>query len=62
MDKYKELLDMVKSYEENFIKFYYRGNKAAGVRLRKNMQELRNFAKNVRDEVQDLNKKRDQEF
>lgn len=56
MNRYQELLDLVKSFEKDFHKFYDRGNKAAGVRLRKQMQDLRTFARSVRDEVQILNR------
>jgi hypothetical protein len=55
MDRFDELNELVQKYRTNFRKFYGRGNKAAGVRLRKNMQELRQFSKSIRDEVQELN-------
>ena len=57
MDRYKELQRLIESFEADFIKFYQKGNKAAGVRLRKQMQTLREFAKTVRDEVQKINQK-----
>jgi hypothetical protein len=43
---------MVKNFEKDFQKFYKNGNKTAGVRIRKDMQELRRFAKSIRDEIQ----------
>jgi hypothetical protein len=52
MDRYEELLKMVRSFEKDFQKFYEKGNKTAGVRVRKDMQELRRFAKSIRDEIQ----------
>ena len=55
MDRYDELNELVSKFRTNFRKFYGRGNKAAGVRLRKDMQQLRQFGKYVRDEVQELN-------
>jgi hypothetical protein len=55
MDRFEELNELVQKYRTNFRKFYGKGNKAAGVRLRKNMQELRHFGKKIRDEVQELN-------
>ena len=58
MDKYKKLLEMVQGYERDFLKFYVKGNKTAGIRLRKHMQELRAFAKNIRNEVQKINSER----
>ena len=38
--------------EENAIKFID-GNKSAGTRLRKNMQEVKRFAQTIRTEVQE---------
>jgi len=38
----------------DFEKFYKDGNKAAGTRVRLAMQELKNFAQNVRNEVQSI--------
>ncbi len=58
MDKYNELLNLVKSFEKDFNKFYERGNKTAGIRLRKDMQALRQFAKSIRNDVQAINSER----
>lgn len=49
---YKELLDLINSLEDDFIKFYDKGNNAAGTRVRKGMQELKNLAQEIRVEVQ----------
>ncbi|MFN3840129.1 MAG: histone H1, partial [Cyclobacteriaceae bacterium] len=38
-------------------KFYNKGNSAAGPRLRKGMQELKNMAQLIRGEVQELKNK-----
>ena len=56
VEKYHELLELVQSFEKDFIKFYERGNKTAGIRLRKHMQTLRLFAKSIRNDVQDIKK------
>jgi hypothetical protein len=56
MEHYEKLLEIVKNSEENFDKFYKKGNKKAGVRLRKNMQEIRKFAKFIRFDVQKIRK------
>ncbi|OGU37931.1 MAG: hypothetical protein A2X61_15275 [Ignavibacteria bacterium GWB2_35_12] len=56
LNRYQELLQMVKSFETNFINFYKKGNKSAGVKLRKNMQTIRAYAKSIRFEVQDIRK------
>lgn len=52
MDKYNELRDMVSSLEDDFSKFYEKGNKAAGTRVRKGMQDLKKLAQEIRVDVQ----------
>ena len=37
----------------NIEKFYEKGNKSAGTRIRKAMQELKKLAQEVRQDVQD---------
>lgn len=54
MDKYSELQNLVASLQDDFEKFYDKKNKAAGTRVRKGMQELAVWAKDVRKEVQDI--------
>ena len=56
-NRFQELKDLVDSFEQDFSKFYDKQNKAAGVRVRKQMQDLRQLAQEVRAEVQDLKKK-----
>ena len=51
-EHYQELLKLVQSFERDFDKFYNARNKEAGVRLRKNMQTLREAARAIRDDVQ----------
>jgi hypothetical protein len=53
-DRFQQLKELVDSFEQDFVKFFDKQNKAAGVRVRKHMQELRHFAQDVRKEVQDL--------
>ena len=53
MNRYEELQALINTFEKDFTKFYEKGNKEAGIRLRKHMQTLRAFAKQVRDEVQE---------
>lgn len=38
--------------EDDFSKFYDKGNKAAGTRVRKGMQDLKELAQSIRLEVQ----------
>jgi hypothetical protein len=42
------------SLEDDFSKFYDKGNKAAGTRIRKGMQELKELAQKIRLEVQGM--------
>jgi len=42
------------SLEGDFEKFYEKGNSAAGTRVRKGMQDLKNMAQELRKEVQDM--------
>lgn len=53
MNRYDELQALVRTFEADFTKFYDKGNKEAGIRLRKHMQTLRSFAKDIREEVQE---------
>lgn len=59
MDRYQEMVDLVQTFEKDFEKFYKKGNKTAGIRLRKHMQSIRRFAKTIRDEVQATNADRE---
>jgi len=53
MSKFEELKDFVVGLESDFGKFYDDGNKAAGTRVRKAMQELKSMAQNIRVDVQE---------
>jgi len=57
MKRFDELRDLVMSLEADFQKFYDKGNQAAGTRVRKGMQELKNLAQTIRVEVQDIKNK-----
>ena len=54
MSKFDELKDYVLDLERDFAQFYEKGNKAAGTRVRKAMQELKKMAQDIRVEVQDM--------
>ena len=45
------------SLEGDFEKFYDKENQAAGTRVRKGMQELKNLAQEIRVEVQEAKNK-----
>jgi len=53
MDNYNKLKSHVESLEADFAKFYDKGNKAAGTRVRKGMQDLKNLAQEIRKDVLD---------
>ncbi len=57
MKRFNEIKDLVMSLESDFEKFYDKGNNAAGTRVRKGMQELKNLAQDIRVEVQDIKNK-----
>lgn len=52
MSNFSQLKDLVMSLEGDFEKFYDKQNSAAGTRVRKGMQELKNMAQTIRTEVQ----------
>ncbi|QCR21850.1 histone H1 [Pontibacter sp. SGAir0037] len=51
---FSKLKDLVMSLEADFEKFYDKNNAAAGTRVRKGMQDLKNMAQDIRKEVQDM--------
>ena len=53
MSKFSDEKNLVMSLEADFEKFYDKGNQAAGTRVRKGMQDLKNLAQEIRTEVQD---------
>ncbi len=52
MEKFNELERLISSMKEDATKIFTKGNKAAGVRLRKNLQDVKILAQQIRDEVQ----------
>lgn len=52
MSRFSEVKNLVMSLEADFEKFYDKGNQAAGTRVRKGMQDLKNLAQEIRTEVQ----------
>ncbi len=51
-EKYEQLKDLVGNLEADAEKFYNKSNSAAGTRLRKGLQDLKNLAQEIRLEVQ----------
>lgn len=56
MEKFEELKTLIASIEDDATKFYEKGNKAAGVRLRKGLQEIRTLSQTLRQDVSAKNK------
>lgn len=66
MDKYDELKKLIteeveiegKKYklEDEFERFFVKGNKTAGTRIRKIMQLIRRASEGIRNDVQDYKK------
>ena len=53
MDKFEQLEKLVADTKEDARKFFQDGNKAAGTRVRKAMQEVKNLAQEIRLEIQE---------
>lgn len=53
MEKYSELARCVENIERDASKFFVNGNKAAGTRARKHLQELKQLAQDLRVLIQD---------
>ncbi|WP_026998433.1 hypothetical protein [Eisenibacter elegans] len=54
MNRFEQIRDLVMSLEGDFDKFYSKNNQAAGTRVRKGMQDLKNLAQEIRLEVQEI--------
>jgi len=52
MSRFSEVQNLVNSLEGDFDKFYEKGNQAAGTRVRKGMQAMKNLAQDIRVDVQ----------
>ncbi len=52
MKKFQEAKSLFESLEADADKFYNKANSAAGTRVRKGMQDLKNLAQAIRLEVQ----------
>ena len=57
MNRFEQVKKLIVDLEGDFDKFYDKKNQAAGTRIRKGMQELKNLAQEVRIEVQDIKNK-----
>jgi hypothetical protein len=52
MNRIEELRAYITTMEEDFMKFYEKGNNAAGTRARKALQGLKKLASDIRNEIQ----------
>ena len=57
MKRFEEIRDLIVALEGDFAKFYDKENQAAGTRVRKGMQELKNLSQEIRVEVQGIKNK-----
>lgn len=57
-EKYLQLVEFVKTLEGDVIKFYEKGQSAAGTRLRKGLSDLKKMAQDIRNDVQDVKSQR----
>lgn len=57
MSRFDDIKNLITSLEVDMNKFYEKGNKAAGTRARKGLQELKKLAQDVRLEIQDVKNK-----
>ncbi|TCD08584.1 histone H1 [Pedobacter frigidisoli] len=51
MENFGKVKELIASVEVDVVKFYENGNAAAGTRVRKGMQDLKNLAQAIRAEV-----------
>jgi len=56
MEKFNELKALVAGLEDDATKFFEKDNKAAGVRLRKGLQDIKTLAQELRLSVSEKNK------
>ena len=57
MENYNKIKELLASVEADADKFYNGGNSAAGTRVRKAMQDLKNLTQAIRTEVTELKNK-----
>lgn len=54
MSRIEEVKNLMTELEEDMEKFYDKGNKAAGTRARKQLQDLKKLSQEIRLEIQDM--------
>lgn len=51
MELYEQLKTLITTLEEDVTKFYEKGNKTAGTRIRKGCQDIKNLCQEIRVDV-----------
>lgn len=51
---YSDLMKLVQELEEDMMKFFEKGNNAAGTRARKGLKDLKDRAQDIRMEIQNI--------
>ena len=54
MNRIEQMRSLVAELEPDMEKFYEKGNKAAGTRARKQLQEIKKVSQEIRLEIQDM--------
>lgn len=57
MSRIDEVKNLMSDLEVEMSKFYDKGNKAAGTRARKHLQNLKKLSQEIRLEIQDIKNK-----
>lgn len=54
MNRIEQVRSLISELEPDLEKFYDKGNKAAGTRARKTLQEIKKVSQEIRLEIQDM--------
>jgi hypothetical protein len=54
MNRIEQVRSLISELEPDMEKFYEKGNKAAGTRARKTLQEIKKVSQEIRLEIQDM--------
>jgi len=54
MNRIEQVQSLISELEPDMEKFYDKGNKAAGTRARKTLQEIKKVAQEIRLEIQEM--------
>jgi hypothetical protein len=54
MSRIDQMKSLLNELEPDMVKFYEKGNKAAGTRARKTLQEIKKVSQEIRLEIQDM--------